>query len=186
MTQNQAIETLKLKAATIPAVGAVLLQWSTRDRARNQVTLRALSQKMKREGYKHEPAEYALALKAMSEAGFGTLETDAKGKVKALKNIKVKLQSVGQSVLGTDGSLKPFRPRNRFQTLNTKPVEATTAPKPPAQVVLKRRATDKIKVQKSPPVSILVIINGKDVVIPIPANMTAEDVGALVRNFQLK
>lgn len=200
MTQSQALATLKTKALTQPAIGAVLTAWALRERARRVVTLRSLTITMKREGFKHHAEDYAQALKAVSEAGFGTLDLDSKGRIRALKDIKVQLQSVGKSVLGGD-TVRAWRPRNRFGTLTTTPIGMT--PKAPekqpkmvkapetktathAKVILARRSTDKVRVEKSPPVSILVQINGKDVVIPVPANMTAEDVGALVRNFQVK
>lgn len=174
MTPNQAIETLKTQADSSPAVNAVLHAWAVRKRARNTVTLRALVQKMREEGFKYDAGDYALALKAMADAGFGRLETDRKGRVKALKDIRVKLQSIGAAVVAGTGGVKPFRQKPRYQEV-----------KAPAR----RRKTVELPEQKEEqrvtPLYITVEINGKPVIFPVPAELTPEDIGYLVTRLRL-
>ena len=126
-------------------------------------------------------------LPILAQAGIGRLETGRNGKPKALKDIKIKLQSLGHSVL-TSGPIKleSYHKKIKYaQFLTSAQKKPLTVPmlKALEPESFQRRAIDRT-VQRG--VSIQITINGKLILIPVPANLTVEDVAALVVTFQTK
>lgn len=173
MNANHAIETLKVEAKNNPTTDAVLHVWALRRRARQTVTLGALKQRMKAEGFNYDSAKYAEVLSLMAKLGFGRLVTDPKGRVRALTDVKVTLQSIGAAVCGSGQRLSDYKRRNRFRNLPATPV----ASEPP-------KALPTIRPLTAPQVSLSINLNGKLVNIQVPSNMSAEEVAALVCRFQ--
>lgn len=163
MTVDQRVlEKLKNEAKTNPASNAVFHVWALRKRARGQVNLNSLYNKMKKEGFTHNKKEYASLLNLLASLDIGTLDLNIRGEIRALKNVKIKLQSLGNAVVG-EGTLSNFRSRNKFVPI--------TIEKP-----------DVIKVLKEMPdaVNIEVLIGGKTITIPIPRDFDSKDITHLI------
>src|SRR5262249_55747802 len=112
-TEKQMIETLKVEAAKDKALDAVLHSFAIRKRARATITVYALANRMKNEGFTFDKGQYVGILEKLAKAGVGTLVRNAKGRIVALTGISVALQSLGKAVYqGT--SISRFNKRNRF------------------------------------------------------------------------
>lgn len=115
INEKELIQTLAAETSKDPTLNAVLHMFAARDRARAQVTLQALAARMKEEGFSYEDAEYIRVLRLLAKLGVGRLETDSSGRVKALKDVKVTLQSIGLAGLGQLSRIEHLNKRNRFQ-----------------------------------------------------------------------
>lgn len=135
MEKKQVVEVLKKTATKSKVANDVFHAWALRERTRNVVTVEALAQRMKKEGYEYPNHEYAALLRQLSQIGLGKLETSATGKVKALTDVRLTLQSIGQAAVGDDKSLTGWRPRNKFGHLMT---SSDRAPELPVVVEPKR------------------------------------------------
>lgn len=166
MTQIQVVETLKKEIDSNPVVSDVLHVFAMRKRTRAVVTLHSLVQRMKNAGFNHERSEYITVLKVLANIGLGKLDVDSRGKVRALKDIKTTLQSIGQAAIQQADNLVNFHQRNKFHKIN------------PEVIGLRRVAptgTD---------VSLKVLINGKEVSVSLSKELTPEEIGTLVSKFQ--
>lgn len=169
LNTKQVIETLKKEVQTNKALDATLHICAMRKRARNQLTLNTLYNRMHQEHYKFTRGELAGVLKLFADTGVGRLEVDRKGRPKALKDIKVTLQSLGNSALtSASPKLDTFKPKSKYKIIASEPNKSFTVKPNPGIVG----------------VSIQAEINGKIVLIPVPSNLTPEDVADLVRRFQ--
>lgn len=174
MNQSEAIKVLKKEVETNKALDAVLHVWALRKRARNTVTVGALKQRMKLEGFEFSPSEYAQVLKFLAQTGFGTLEADKRGQVLALKDVKITLQSIGQAVCGgTKEPLHRFKARQRFQSLP--PVLASKAHKE------NRRKSDNLEPHI---MGLTMNINGKALTISVPKEFDEQDVAGLISKLR--
>lgn len=177
MKTEQIVLALREEASKSQIANDVFTMWAVRERSRNQVTLGALWQRMIKEGFKHAPQDYVPVLRLLAKLGLGTLHTAGKGKVVALKGVTRTLKSIGEAALGHKGNLQMLRIRNRYQDLPAPVTALRPLPKP----------LEKAKQEfHGAPVALTVQINGKSIVVPIPREMSAEDVGALVTRFQVK
>ncbi len=175
MQQDQVINSLRHEAQRNPVVADVFHVFATRQRARHQVTVRALSMRMEKEGFKYKNNDYVGVLKLLSDTGFGVLRRDVKGQVTALTNIKVTLQSLGRAVIGKDKELKALTFRNKFSSLSPMAKIITNEAKPKPAVYPYRAVSS---------VSITLTINKKPVIIPLPNTLTPEEIAALIKHFQ--
>jgi hypothetical protein len=118
----QSIEKLKQAKQIDPALDALLHSFAARERSRSYLNLPILAKRMKTEGFNYSSEEYAKSLKTLADLGFGVLDIARGGKIRGLKEIKVTLQSLGQSALS--GQVLPLtspKRRNRFLKLVHKP-----------------------------------------------------------------
>lgn len=179
MLQAQVLESLKKQAKQDPALDATLTMFGSRDRARHQVTVRALKQRMNAEGWtQFDESDYQRVLKALANHGVGKLETTNNGKkVVALREISITLQSLGQAVVdGLRGGLEKFRPRNKYEKLKAPvaPAKAPTTPAPAAPTPPPmRRASDRIVAIAD---TITVQYKGKPVVVNVPEDFSAQEI----------
>lgn len=133
MNKNELISRLRTEASTNPAANAVFHMWALRLRARFTVTIGSLSAKMRAEGFHYTNGDYANLLKFLAGLGFGTLDVSPTGRIKALKDINITLQSIGKAACGGNNELFSYRPRNHFKNLV---VRHTT--RPPLIAVIER------------------------------------------------
>lgn len=174
---NQVIEVLKNEIQINPVANAVLHVWALRRRARNSVTVSALTQRMTKEKFDFPKEEYAKFLKGLANLGLGTLETDKKGRVKALKGIDITLQSLGKAVCDSKKSqLTSFRARNKYVSL--------PGSKQPANRVTTEAAPAISRALPRSPISLVVFINNKTVSIPVPESLDNNEVAELVGRLQ--
>lgn len=166
---KEVISTLKLEAKKSPAADAVFHVWALRKRARSIVTLAALDQKMRQEGFHYAKSDYAPLLKLLASLGVGHLSIDSKGRVVALKDIKTTLQSLGKAICeGEASNVKTFRKRARFT-----PVPAHIAPEAP-QV---KQPMPGLRVQLS------IVVNDKAVRLPTEG-LSPEEIALLLGQFR--
>lgn len=168
---NQTIERLKQEAQTNQAANAMFHVLATRERARSTITLRALSRKMKKEGFDYPNTAYVAILSLLAQLGLGQLLTDARGRTKALKSITVSLPSLGRAICdkGAMAKVKQFRARPRFISLM------------PAPAPIKKEE------QMARGLTLIVPVAGSRTVnLPIPEGMSPEDLALLVARFQEK
>lgn len=167
MIEKDAIKSLRDEAKSNPAANAVFHVFATRKRARGNVTVSALMQRMKAEGFLYEGAQYADLLKLLAKLGFGRLQTDPKGRVKALTDVKTKLQSIGMAACGSNDDLtaSAFKPKRHYKDLLVTPSEPITA-------------ADAKPLPKA--VKLTFQVNGKPFDISIPENATAEEVATVI------
>lgn len=125
MEHTKAIEVLKSLATKNTAANDVFHDFATRERARGQVTLRALILRMKKQGFSHDPKAYASILKALADCGFGELRTNRAGNIIGVFGIRVTLQSIGAAVIGRETQVIKYAPRNKYS-----PLKAETKPEP--------------------------------------------------------
>lgn len=114
---KKAIETLRHLAKTNKAADAVFHDFATRQRARGQVTVRALHQRLKNEGFSYGQGQYAEVLKALANAGIGEARTGKTGRLVAIVGIRATLASIGRAVIGNETVVRPFRKRPFYQPL---------------------------------------------------------------------
>lgn len=167
------IDALRKGAASNKAFNAVCHMFATRERARQQVTIESLMMRMAQEGFRFSKKEYQGCLTFLASCGIGTLDvkTDTK-EVKALKNIKVTLQSVGKAALAQGSSLEKFSPQYEYQEVKFK----DTIVQPPATaapVIPPPAASGHV-------VMLVTRLNGKEVKLPLPRELTTQELGELV------
>jgi hypothetical protein len=130
MDKARAIEVLKQAANKNKTANDVFHDFALRERARSQVTVRALFNRMKKAGFDYTSNDYASVLKLMSECGFGELRTNKRGSIVGLFGVSTALQSIGQAVVG--GKREPLRnyaPRNKYSPLppSAEPIKVNEA-----------------------------------------------------------
>lgn len=170
MSQNEMIEMLKQEATKNEAFKAVCLMWALRERARSQVTVTALSARMKKEGFNFSKTRYKDILKFLASTGLGRLDSSPSGDIRSLKEIRVSLQSLGKSVCTGSKELKNIQKRNRYHKV---PVTEHTRVATPAPIR-----------HKNSSVVLTFMINGKAINISVPQDLTPIEIGTLVARFQ--
>ncbi len=182
MNVNEMIKRLKQEAQTNDLARAVFVVWGVRDRARSVVSVNNLSNTMVKHGFSFPVERYEDLLKFLAEMGIGKIHRSPKGKVQALVDIPIKLQSIGQAASGHNTGLKSMRRKARFKSLpkmgaaESEPQEVSAMPglvtKP--KVIAAERA----------PVVLSVMIGDKRVDIPVPAGLSDDEIKTLFRGVQ--
>lgn len=170
MDNVQIVEVIRKEAKENKLADAVFHMWAVRDRARGTVTVGGLEQRMKAEGFNFDRADYAKFLRFLSGLNFGKLD-ESSGKVRGLKEVKIKLQSIGQAAIGSKNTLDGWRARNRYKHLHTV-ADAKEVPTPRAAP-----ASQSI-------VFLAIHLKDKLVSIPIPSDMEDAEVAALVHRLR--
>lgn len=123
-TQTQAtasprsvVTQLRKEAQQKPAFNAICEVFAKRQRARSQVTMHNLQAVMKKEGQEFSREEYAQALKFLAHLGLGRVEFNRNNKLKALKDIKVTLQSIGLAATAKIDALNKWSAHVKFSKL---------------------------------------------------------------------
>jgi len=181
MSNQEVVElvtALRAEAKKNPVANDVFHMFAHRERARKDVTLTALAARMESEGFKHEPAEYAKVLKFLAEHRVGTLKKNGGGRIKALENVTMTLQSIGSSAIGSLGNVEAFRSRVRYSKLP----EVTPAPAP----FVERRVSPMTGsgAVAGVQLSVTYIINGKPITFNIPKEMNEQEIAALLAKFK--
>lgn len=134
---SKTVLALREEAAKNPVFNAVAHIFAIRRRARQQVTIQRLQVAMTQEGFTFTRNQYENVIKFLASQNLGTLERNHKGRIRALKNIKVTLQSIGLAAIARKNTFDKFSVPNRFiklpvlKTDSTEMEAATVQPKPP-------------------------------------------------------
>lgn len=173
MNMQETIVALKREAAVNPCANAVFHVFALRQRARQQVTIVALTAKMEDEGFKFKVNQYQDLLKFLANLDLGTLAMDSKGRIRALTQVKITLQSIGEAAIGTKTKFDSFKQRAKFRVLP---------------------ARGRIAVKKQPPagatagvqLSVTAVINGKAVTMWLPKELSSSEIATLLSHFRGK
>lgn len=179
-THVQMVEILKKEASQNPASNAVLHMMALRQRARSQVTIESLALKMKEEGFKFDKKDYEPLLRLMGKLGFGRLQTDPKGHIVALKDINVKLQSIGMAVCGKNFNFVKFNKKPKYRAfLHSITPEETKAPE------VAKSAVKAVPVEpKAKKITVIVEIGDTPVTFPIPTNLDSDEFSYLMNQIK--
>lgn len=164
---------LKDESKTDPTLNAVVHDFALRRRTRSQITLHALEQRMKLEGFTWTRDQCRNVLKLLGSCGVGKIDTDKEGNVIAIRDIKVTLQSIGRAVVGKE-PIKQFNKRNTFGKLAVVPT-----PQPPKRRGRKPRAYQ----TPGSRIVLTIIVNEKPVNIPVPSDLTPTEIAELISGF---
>lgn len=173
MDQKELVGKLK-EIAKDPVANAVLHVLALRQRTRKEITVSGLSLRMGRENYKYTRAQLAQVLKSLASLGLGVLHTDAKGRPKALKDIKISLQSVGRAALNDMDAvdMKSARFRNRYGKLIDLGPPKVEAPKFVGLTVSN--------------VSLRTQVNGKRVIVEFEDEMSGQEIAEMINRLSKK
>lgn len=174
--EKERILELKKEAESNPAVMDVFKMFSGRERARGQVSLKALALRMKQNGYEYNEKDYDEILRLLAKYEFGDLEEDKKGRVKRLKNVKYTLQSIGKVVCSQNGKLEKYDKKAEYKDLS-KGNWTIESVKPDVSIYPFR---------VSGIMSITMSVNGKAIIVPLPEDLTADEIHEIVKRFQGK
>ncbi len=177
MNVNEMIKRLKQEAQTNDLARAVFVVWGVRDRARSVVSVNNLANTMVKHGFTFPVERYEDLLKFLAEMGIGKIHRSPKGKVQALVDIPIKLQSIGQAASGHNTGLKSMRRKARFKSLPKMedPQEVSAMP----GLVTKPKV-----IANRVPVVLSVMMGDKRVDIPVPADLSDDEIKTLFRGVQ--
>lgn len=184
MNTKQMIETFRTQAANDKVFDNTMHMFASRERTRYMIMVTALEQRMKAAGFEHTRDEYVKVIKFLGEHGVGKLVHDSRGRILGLKEITVRLQSIGVAVLHEAGKVEPFRPRTKYYSVKKQPKRIDL--KLPSEEV---KVTDvgwvrPLKTVISSPMVLTFLINGKPVNVSIPEELETTDITDLVRRLQ--
>lgn len=174
------IDALRTEAQTNKVFASVMLVFAVRERARYQVTIPALKYRMQKEGYNFTVEQLAKVLSFLASLSIGKLSFDAGGKVKALIDIKLTLQSVGQAAMGQIAITEQFKQARRYAPLAVPP-----APKPAQEIVNKPVPKPPTEANKHK-VFLSASIDGHYINFPTPMVLTADELLDLVTQMSNK
>ncbi len=169
---------LRDEAARNPVFSAVAHAFALRQRARQQITMARLKVAMASEGYEFTRVQLEQVLKFLASQNLGTLDYGPKGRVRALKNIKVTLQSIGLAAVAGKQSFERLRVPSKFiklpetKEVSTADVFATPAP-PPTHKVPPFTPADKHK-SRQYQAAMTVTVDGEEIRFDIPKKVTME------------
>ncbi len=192
MNKSEIIQTLRNEAKTDKATEAAFQVCAVRNRARNRVTVDGLIQRMHIEGFTdYDETDAVRFLEILTRTGFGRLEKDAKGHVKALTDIKVTLQSIGRVACGEEVDLDKFKKRNRYVKLAEVPkaaMLATPAKPAPKTVAVPKLAPKALVRPVAPPrratVGLTFHVGAREIKLPLSDDLTPEEIAMIVAKFQ--
>lgn len=170
MSNDQVVQMLVKEAEANPASSAVFHVFALRKRARNSINLLSLTNKMKKEGFtNYDKTDYVSVIRLLATLGLGELDTDAKGRVRGIKKIRVTLQSIGAAACKQSAAMEGFSVRNKFYKIPSKVEE----PKP---VEMKEKPS-KIGL------NLEFNVNGRILRIPVPKDIIGQDLAELVNKL---
>lgn len=137
ISPSKVIEALQVKASMNNFFHAVCTVWATRERARQQVTVNNLRQTMEGKGIQVNREMVEEVLYFLRDCGIGKLQY-SKDRMVALAEIKVTLQSIGQTALNKPkgSELASFRPATQFKHLPQLPAVKEVDKTPTAKTPL--------------------------------------------------
>lgn len=167
---------LKREASTDKVLNDALHLFASRERGRKELTVGALTNSMRKAGFEYTRKEVAPILIKLSKLGFGHLEKDDKGRVAALRGIKVTMQSLGKvAIQETEDEALQYTTGTRKM-----PRAPKAAPKPQKQP---KQAPQETRPNKT--VLILtVMINDIPINLQVPKGLSTQQIAEVISRFQ--
>lgn len=183
---EKVIVSLRAEAKQNPVFNALCHMFVLRKRTRGRLTVTRLKQAMDAEGFTFTRKDYESALRFMGGLGLGQLSLSPRGKVKALNSLKIRLQSIGNAALGQAkvAKLEKRQEVNKYGEIvsmqndmhNKEFIETPVVAKP------SKKAT--IRAEEPYPTFLTMLVGGKPINIPGPANITPENLGEFIVQFK--
>lgn len=163
---------LKREASTDKVLNDALHLFASRERGRKELTVGALTNSMRKAGFEYTRKEVAPILIKLSKLGFGHLEKDDKGRVAALRGIKVTMQSLGKVAIqeAEDEALQYTTGKRRM----------SRAPKQ----VPKTKQTTQESVPNKTVLILTVMINDIPINLQVPKGLTTQQIAEVISRFQ--
>jgi hypothetical protein len=132
---EDAVQLIRKQAKIDNCLANVCHVFTTRERARVEITLQTLDLTMRRERYQYTKDQLATVLRFFATCGIGRLELDAKRRVVALRDIQVKLQDLGFAAIADDKEIPQVQPFKSDTMPKFAPITTTIeTPQAPVQV----------------------------------------------------
>lgn len=174
------ISKLRDQAKKDQAFSAVCAVFALRERTRQQVTMHTLKDTMQKKGFNFSDEQLSTVLSFLAANGIGKIDSSPKGKVKALKDIKITLQSIGKAALNGDNKISPFKVATRYDALNTAP----PAQQPASVVKAPLKAPQSTPTVKTGPrtfkIAVTIDMLGTQVTLPIPTALAPDELSSLL------
>ncbi len=179
MNQSEVIETLRKKAGVDPVANAVFHMWAVRQRTAPSISIMSLVYRMKKEGFKFHKQQYAELLEFLASVGLGRLERSSKGRVKALKDIRFTLQSIGSAAVSRTGTFSHRKNRNRYQELPQRVEQAIETVVKASTAAVEEAPKAEVTKGLVKGLSLTFQVNGKPLRVHLPKDFTTEDLHEL-------
>lgn len=167
MNNKEVVFALRTEVKNDKVFSDVCQMFAERQRSRHQVTVKSLSLRMHYlYGVKHTDNDYRKVLTTLATLGFGRVENDRAGRLRALKDVKTTLNSIGKVAIGKTESLEEQNKSTKNKYVRMTEI-ATTQP---------TRTSNKI--------GLTIMINTKPVSIPLPDDIKPEEMAELI--YRLK
>lgn len=155
---KEVVQKLKTETKSNPAADPFFHLLATRERSRSSITLGALSQRMKEEGFAYTRDQYRGLLKAMSTSGIAVAVVSRKGNITGVKDIKINLADLGKAAC------------------ESKPSEG--------KVVNNKKESDKATTAL-PITKLEVTLNGRPAIIEFPKGASANDLASILEQLHV-
>lgn len=169
MTTENIVSELRKLAESNKVAEVVFHVFALRDRTRSVLTVGGLRQRMAKNGFFYADKEYVKLFEQLAKLELGTLMLGSKGKIVGLKNIKIKLQSIGEVACNKGEALESFNERTKYNRFNI-----PAAPNVPKVVN---------KPFKQHGLTLILELNGAKVQLTIPENTSKDSVAELVKRL---
>ncbi len=126
--QVNRIDKLRKEAKQNEVFRSVCMVFAERQRARSQVTMHNLITVMKHKGYNYSREELVQVLKFLAHLGLGKPEYSRRHKLRAIKDIKVTLQSIGQVAIDKASTLSNWQSHIQYTKIAPWPKEEKKEP----------------------------------------------------------
>lgn len=172
MDTDKIVEVLKKEAEKNQTFSLIFQALAKRERARHNLTISSLYQRMKKEGSKLNRTDYVDLITILYSYGVGELDYNKRGKVTGLKDIKISIPSLCRAITKTAPELvRIYKRRPTFETIPFKHPSVTT-PSPQDKIDLENR------------VGLDITLNNKRLYISIPKDFSSSDIANLVSKLQ--
>lgn len=166
MNHDEIVSKLRERTKTNKAFDVIMHVFGLRERARSILTIDGLAQRMKANNFNFDYKDYVATFQFLAELGLGQLVTNSKGKVIALKGIKVSLQSMGKAACGQNIPLDNFTKRNIYENI----IPAAPVSKPE---VLQKAEEDQ-------QMSITIQVRDIPIMLKIPSRTSTHDLAVMI------
>lgn len=153
------IKELKTKASEDKTFNAVCHLFAIRERSRREVTAAAIRDSLNEEGFKASISDVERVLGMLAGLGLGTVKNDAKGRLRALTDVRIQLQSIGKAAIG---EAKGPMPKNR--------------PAPQTKLRSRKQVPMFKAVSQGSKLSVTVHIGNRSITLDIPASLVKDDI----------
>ena len=179
-TSTNIVTVLRQEAARSKVFNNVCRLFANRQRSRAQVTIHSLHASMHKQGLVYTKQELMEVLRFLADLGVGRLDLNRNNKIRALKDIKITLQSIGETALSKSSHLTNKAAKNKFNSLYN------IIPSPEPKVDHPAEFTEEDLTVRHPAELTVKFSKNEIATFPIPKGITAKDLGLLLTQLYAK